>query len=607
LKDLRLKHLEDKTIMETLSGLKVRLYPESSVCLICKRRLNLLKTDWKRCNSFELGQFTLICGSSFCEDHKYMARHLNQIIKYKSDLATLIVDTGHQISFDLMVKIGRLRYDDLHQLGEIQSYLKCCSAGLDLPLSTIGMVAKRFLEFCRRLHEKYEPQIHSDIEVNGGYILQFDGSTEQKCGKCNLLLMDSQSGHVLESMMVDVENSTSIKQALERIQKKYGDPLAVVSDLKPGFLEVCRLVFGPEVIHILCHYHFLRTFRNDFSDDHAFIKTCLTQKWKLIQGLKKQLKCLRDLGIETNKKLKKLSDIEAHWNKTGDTLGVYRYALNWILDFKHDGSGKGVPFDLPYLDLYDRFKEGKKLIEKIFEKGPPAHYLKYYTGGFKSLLEKTKQLGRHEQGFRKAVSLLEYRRKRFTQLRSALYLEARRDELESSAPLSKKYRLTPEEAEMIPKRITDLIELWNQELKGIQNSDHRAILKRFRNQTEKYKNNLLVPTLTITKEGQTARIVLPRTNNCMERFFRQVKSLLRRHTGRSKLPKEFGSVGALLPYYLSMRDHKIFNDIFKSDRQLTLELAKVVSVQTDIYKNVVAIPKKEGKQQVYENLHVLEA
>ena len=39
-------------------------------CLICGKKINLLKTDWKTCYSFDLGKFTLISGSNFCDEHK---------------------------------------------------------------------------------------------------------------------------------------------------------------------------------------------------------------------------------------------------------------------------------------------------------------------------------------------------------------------------------------------------------------------------------------------------------------------------------------------------------------------------------------------------------
>jgi len=154
-----------------MADMKIRLDPEQPSCLICDRSLNLLKTDHKTCYSFSLGKFKLISACSYCPDHKHFDGKGGRVIRYESNLAAMIVNKKHRVTFDLVVKIGRLRYDDHRQLGEIQSYLKCSSAKLDLPLSTVGMVAKRFLEFCQLLHRHYETKILEMIKDNGGYFV----------------------------------------------------------------------------------------------------------------------------------------------------------------------------------------------------------------------------------------------------------------------------------------------------------------------------------------------------------------------------------------------------------------------------------------------------
>ncbi|MBW1822682.1 MAG: hypothetical protein JRI92_13195 [Deltaproteobacteria bacterium] len=55
-----------------------------------------------------------------------------------------------------------------------------------------------------------------------------------------------------------------------------------------------------------------------------------------------------------------------------------------------------------------------------------------------------------------------------------------------------------------------------------------------------------------------------------------IKSLLRRNTGRSALTKEFASVGALLPYYVSMKNHKTFKSIFEDEDRLSEEFAAII-------------------------------
>jgi hypothetical protein len=585
----------------------IRLYPEKSSCLICKQKTHLLKTDRKTCYSLNFGKFTLISGCSFCNTHKYFSNTRDQIIRYESNLAAMLVEKGYRVTFDLVVEVGRIRYDDHRQLHEIQAYLKCSPAKIELPLSTIGMISKRFLDFCRLLHQSRESGILEDIHTNGGYFLHFDGSTEQKCGQCSLILMDSRSGHILECLMVESEKYDTIKDALEKVYSKYGKPLAVISDLRSGFIKACVAVFGKNVIHILCHYHFLRTLRNEFMPNHIFIKSCMTKKWKLHTGLSKLLKSLKETQPNAGypKYLKTLEEIKAYIEETSDTLGTYQYALRWILNFKQESSGKGIPFDLPYLDLYNRFVAGKKFIDGIFTKASVEMRVKYYSD-FYQMTKKTKKLGYHEPGFRKALRQLEYSHKWFNKLRAILFLKSQIEDDRTLAPLSKQYRLTSVEAKMLPKRLNVFLRSIKQELQCSKNTNRIAFLINLRDQVEKYQNNLHVPILSVTIDGKKTLIVPPRTNNYLESLFRFIKRLLRRCSGHSKLPKEFGSIGALLPYYLTMRDHNLFREIFNDNNTLAEEFAKLFATSWQPPKNLINLPQNSKNDGYEKQLIALE-
>jgi len=249
LKDLRARFQNDERLLGELSHLTIRLYSEKNTCIICNKKTNLLKTSIRNCYSFHFGKFKLIEGFFFCNDHKYVSEDSDQILKYHSQLATEIVDRGFRITIDMVVKVGLLRYRDNRQLEEIQSFLKCSSAKIDFSLSTIGMIAKRFLEFCKLLHKKYEYKIKEDIRSNGGYVAHYDGTTEKKCGVINFVVMDSLSEHILISEMIESESYTEVTQILRKVKFKYGNPLTTVSDLKPGFLSASKDSFNKNTPH----------------------------------------------------------------------------------------------------------------------------------------------------------------------------------------------------------------------------------------------------------------------------------------------------------------------------------------------------------------------
>ncbi|MCP4760452.1 MAG: hypothetical protein GY870_01640 [archaeon] len=574
-------------------------------CQICGRKTNLLKTEIKNCYSYNLGKFTLVAGSTFCPSHKYLELQSNKIVKYQSELAMLIVDKNNRICFDLIVKIARLRYDNHCQLKEIQSYLKCSAAKIDLPISTIGMIAKRFLLFCYLLHEKYTTRIREDIRSNGGYFLHFDGTTENKSDTFNLLILDSLSGHVLKSVMIENETYTDVKEALEKVYSKYGAPLATISDLKNCFLKVCEDVFGETVIHIFCHYHFLKTFKDDFSPYHQLLKNYLGPKVKLKSTILTQLKKLNEVLPNITTSLpNSIEKIEKYWIETADTLNSYRLVLQWILKYNQDSYGKGVPFDLPFLDFYNRYVKGKKLIRKIFKNAIPVYRLKYYKLGFCVVIEKMKKGSKEAALFYNAIIHLEYLKKWFQKLRGALFLEGNADDVDVLlSPLSKRYNLTLQEAKAIPQKLDYYIEKLNYELSQKVDTNKKSVIKRFKKQVEKYKKNLLVPIMTsYNRDGQKLTLVPQRTNNCMESFFRLIKGHLRRCTGRTRLSKEFASIGSLLPYYISMKKQNIFSDIFDNDCILSDEFAKLCKQQCDITENIIKWRIKSNKKKFKDKI-----
>ena len=488
----------------------------------------------------------------------------------------------------MVVKVGLLRYRDHLQLEEIKTFLKCSPAKIDFPISTIGIIAKRFLKFCKLFHEKYEYRIKDDINANGGFVAHYDGTTEKKSSTINFVVKDSLSEHILISEMIPSESYAEVSQILRKVKFKYGYPLTTVSDLKPGFLSVSKDSFDKKVPHKFCDYHFLRTFKVDFVTSHNFIKTRLCKTWKITSSLQKQLKSIEQLEKKAYNHFK---EIEKHWNDSKDVLQTYRLVLLWILKFKQASSGKGIPFDLPYLDLYDRLIQGKKFIDMIFAEADIA--IKQHYCYFNTLIEKVENTRYWSPKFRKSIKMLKFSRKWFNKLRSVLMLGILQDEQDRLAPLSKRYRLTEEEARSIPKNIKSFLEEIETEISSCKNPERVKILARFRNQTNKYQDNLKLPLIVFTVAGVEKTIIPPRTNNCLESFFRLIKSLLRRNTGRSALTKEFASVGALLPYYVSMKNHKTFKSIFEDEEKLIEEFAAIIKDKCDIniHDNVINLER----------------
>ena len=273
-----------------------------------------------------------------------------------------------------------------------------------------------------------------------------------------------------------------------------------------------------------------------------------------------------------------------------DIIKSYRLVLQWIVNFKQASSGKGVPFDLPYLDLYDRIKQGKKLLDTIFtESNSPAY--EYYLA-FNSLVDRIHTCENWQPDFQQKKNLLKSSQKWFTKLRGALMLGSIQENNDPLAPLSKNYRLTEEEAKAIPVNIEKFLDDIDVELSSCKKMDKLKILNRLKNQTLKYKEDLKLPLFVLTIAGQLNTIIPFRTNNCLETFFRLVKSIIRRNTGRSAVTNEFASIGDLLPYYVYMKDHKTFKHFFENEDKLIEEFSLITRTKWNDAENVLEFERK---------------
>lgn len=569
--ELRAKYLYNKNIKSDFDKLSIRFSSEISFCPICKKKTNALKTQSKICYSYILGKFILTKRISYCKYHKYVMNS-NNIIKYYSELVDKIVCDDYKITFDLVVKIGLLRYQDHLQLNEIKNYLKYGYASIDLPISTIGLISKRFLEFCKMLHQKYEYKIKEEILSNGGYTLHFDGTTEKQSKVIVFVIKDSISGHVLSSAKIKGEGIDEIKPVIEKVVQKYGNPLLTQSDLKPGFQTCMDKIFDKKVLHIFCNYHFLRSFDKDFKEYYQVIKKHIAscRLKSALSNLATSIGCELDDNL-IKLKFAKLSEIKKYYEENRNAAHIYSLVLHacitWILKYLTDSTGKGFPFDLPYLDLYIRLINAKKFIEQ----NGINKECKNYWDDFSNIVAKIQA----NDLFEKSILMLKFLRKWFQKLRAVLYMQSKGKTKKNSSPLSERYKLSFTQLENIPDNIETYLQSLSNQIDECQCDEKKEVLLKFQKKINKYKSNLTPTIHTYKVNGKEQKVILERTNNCLEQSFRKDKSMLRRITGREKLTREFNSVGEFIPYYNSMRNIDMFKFMFEDEDKLVQEFASL--------------------------------
>ena len=164
-----------------------------------------------------------------------MDERVTEVIKYcpgdgsrfVSDSLRGATPSRSPYSYDLMVHIGRLRYGRHCQISEIQEEI--ARDGPFIPRSSIQRLCFRFLRYFIAVHLEGLSLLADYIGVQGGYILQIDGS--QNHGRGTLILVkDTISGMRLFASRFPSENKEDLVPFLTYIKSLFGVPLVVIRD-----------------------------------------------------------------------------------------------------------------------------------------------------------------------------------------------------------------------------------------------------------------------------------------------------------------------------------------------------------------------------------------
>lgn len=77
--------------------------------------------------------------------------------------------------FDVVVEMGRLRFLEHKQIGEIREHFR--KKGISIPLKTVENLCQRFLWYCVAVHLEKFPKLVGLFEKQGGYVLHVDSTT----------------------------------------------------------------------------------------------------------------------------------------------------------------------------------------------------------------------------------------------------------------------------------------------------------------------------------------------------------------------------------------------------------------------------------------------
>ncbi|MBA7550375.1 hypothetical protein ES705_42887 [subsurface metagenome] len=271
---------------------------------------------------------------------------------FRSEELKGLLPSHANFGYDIIEYIGKAVFQRFRT--ELEVVEELALLNIHISSSEVGYLAKKFIVYLSVLHKNSEDKIRECMQAKGGYILHIDGTSEG--GSPHLIsALDEISKFVLANIKIPTENADDIANLLlKKVKKRFGKPIAVVSDLGKAMLGAISKVF-PGILVFVCHFHFLRDIGKDLlKKPYEQIRNSLKKygiSTKLRYRLQYYLKFIDNLEIsfDTIMQLEKLRELDK------SSLSTICYTLiQWALDGKMQGNGYGFPFDKPHFHFYER-------------------------------------------------------------------------------------------------------------------------------------------------------------------------------------------------------------------------------------------------------------
>jgi len=482
--------------------------PEVGQC--CGRSPKQLKTREKTVYTMHIG--------GFIAQEKIVKCGLCDRIYHSTELLE-IVPPGCVYGYDVMIHIGESMFFGHRQATEIQLELR--KLNIPVSVSEVEYLARKFIIYLAIVHERNNTGIVEMMDSNGGYILHIDALGD-KGGQRLISGIDSISDFVLGNAKIKSEHSDHVIPFLRRIKNQFGTPLAVVQDMGKGIMTAVETVF-PKTKILICHFHFLRDIGKDLLEDNYDIIRKRLRHFGFLVKLRDSAKELQLLSEDGQAGIDKFYEARSrnrkvNLNDNAEAIMHLYTIIEWILDWKNESHGYGFPFDRPHLDLASRVENALKILDTIKDDGGKTKIpVVKIRRRLKALLKEIAD----DRELKNAMREMEDEVQVFDALRNAMRVapanggrglndDGECADIKTIEASVNKFRVgLGENSEFLKKR------------KGA------AFLK----QIDKYRKQLFSDPITVKTAGGARKIQPQRTNNLMERMFRDFTRDNKRKTG----------------------------------------------------------------------------
>lgn len=538
-----------KRVLRSVHGATIRLYPDFETCQVCGHRLQVYKTRTRSVVSLEYGKFQAQEVILWCPHGCVWSDGDRSVRLYRSEFLAQLVAPIHTYAFDVVAKVGVLRFLECRQRLEIQAEIKR-DYGLFIPEGTIQDLIGRFVDAMCALHEEKVPVLRESLEAMGGYVLYVDGTCEEG-SQVHFACLTGPPPIVLWSAKIESESAIRIRRVLKEVHERFGRPAATMEDLSSAIRKAV-VAQWPGLPVFFCHQHFLSDVGKDLIGEHYAGIRALLRRCEIRPQLRRFLKTI---GKELGEKRREARWICRHLDRPellkrkGRSLKATSIAAGiaeWILSAQAEGTGRGIPYDLPHLSLCLRAQRALRFLDKdvvpcLVGITPRGEKLLLRLRGILYTFLKSTVLARviREIGEINAV---------FLRLREALRLGAQSSPRGMNRDASYS---SPEEVREAEEAVTRLRRELRRELKRRLSPHVRNAIKIVLRHLEKYWDGLFGHCLPVA-DSDKRYLVVQRTNNIPERFFRLPKRFERRVTGKKRVHREVDALSsqALLVFNL---------------------------------------------------------
>ena len=258
--------------------------------------------------------------------------------------------------------------------------------------------------------------------------------------------------------------------------------------------------------------------------------------------------------------------------------------IQWALEGKTQGEGYGFPFDRPHVQFAKRLRVLGRGLEQIKD-----IHLRGQWADNKPLFKLSCELKKvsADEGLQKMLTTIDPKIEVFDQLRSAMRVA----EAGGAAGLNSGSR----PAAMGP--IQKAVEQFRQELTSRSDYDSTAHWQAVVKQIDKYRNKLFADPIVVPTRNGALLIQPQRTNNLMERFFRDWRRGARRRTGHNSISRFLQSMLADTPLVRNLQNLRYLEILL--DGQATLEerfaQIDVETVRTELQAAQISVEKVPSK------------